>query len=580
MQPRQIYPLHRSFTIVALLFSLAATALAASPFGPNLMPNPGFEEAVGAGQPPPGWKLVVDKPEAARLTTSGKAAEGKRCLSLELAPPDARGKQTSLCSPGVACEPGWHLASFWFRYEFNGKEQPQRLVYVERLLDVDNGRRDDVIYHYFHDRPAVSGQWDHTFILFRVRPEQKGVRFLFASFGKEMRLMLDDFSLRRLNEEALPPSPLEPSTAFKTGIAADPVADPAASEGRAWRCEEGRHVAGAKITWSSQSTLSPGLYRLTFRLRQERPSTRDAVQLTASGDNGAGFDFLRATDFKSATGYEDFTIYWLYPFGGGHGFNWRFPGSGAYRFDNVTAEKVVDATMPEMWSLLANGVNPSAIQPPDLPPAGKPAVLLAGLTAHHTGIEAALKTCGLDFHRYDLQTLGGNLDLTPALPPLDGVHLLIIADIPTRALSPEEQLRVRQFVEDGGGLLVFGGFFGYGHGGMQDTFVEEILPIGILRTFDRIKLPETRSTVKESAFWFPATYGKCAWIHEVSLKPGATVALKAGDLPCVVKGSFGKGRVMAVLSTVLGEPTEPFWENNKWHTELASFIAWLADRNN
>lgn len=593
MKPFQIYnqsffPMHSLASFILLcLFSFAAQA--AQPFGPNLMQDPGFEEPTAhdkssqgkTDQLAPGWKLVKDKQDSARLTTALKdAAEGKSCLSLELAAYDTRGKQLSLYSPGVACDPGWYLASFWYRYEFEGKDQPQRLVYVERLNDVENGRRDDVIYHYFHERPAVSGQWDYTFILFRIRPEQKGVRFLFGSFGKETRFMLDNFRLYRLDENALPSQSPEPPVIFKTGIAADPILDPAASEGRAWRCEEGKHIAGAKITWSSQSNLSPGLYRLRFRLRQEKPSAGEALHLTASGDNGQGFDYVRPGDFSNSEKYQEFTLYWLYPFGGGHGFNWRFPGSGAYRFDQVVAEKVADVTMPEAWDLLAEGVKPSAIQPQGLPSAGRKAVLLAGLTEYQMGIESLLTANGMDAYRCDLETIPGSsrLGLTPALPDLDGTKVLIFCDVPARALSPLEQLRIREFVANGGGLIMFGGFYGYGHGGMKNSFIEEILPVAIRRAFDRIRLPEGNARVTENTFWFPDNYGDCAWLHDVELKTNAEVLLKAYGLPAVVKGTFGKGRVVAVLCTVLGEPQDPFWENKDWKAELSTLLEWASGK--
>ena len=567
---------------VALIFHFAISSNAAIPFGPNLMPNPGFEETVsppqsaqGKADPlPVGWKLIVDKPGSARLTTAEKAAaEGKLCLSLELTPPDGRGKQLSLYSPGVACEPGWYLASFWYRNEFAAKEQPSRLVYVERLLDVQSGRRDDVIYHYFHDRPAVNGQWDYTFIMFRIRPEQKGVRFLFSSFGKETLLMLDNFNLRRLDGTALSATPVEPPTLIKTGIAADPITDPAASEGRAWRCEEGKHVAGAKITWAAQSVLDPGLYRLRFRIRQEKPSSRDALQLTGSGDNGAGFDFLRPTDFSGTSDYEEVTVCWFYPFGGGHGCNWRFPGSGIYRFDNVIAEKVATINMPEAWSLLAEGINPAAIQPAGLTPADKPVVLISGLTARHMGIESALAASGLDEYRCHLNTIpGGKIGMTPALPSLEGVRLLIIADAPSRILSPDDQLCVRQFVKDGGKLIVFGGLLAFGHGGMKGSFIEEIMPVSIKRTFDRIKLPEGKGEFKKNKFFFPTGFGNCQWIHDVDVKDTAEVLANIDGKPAAVQWKYGKGQVVAVTATVLGEPEDPFWENQKWQDFLLEII--------
>jgi len=179
----------------------------------------------------------------------------------------------------------------------------------------------------------------------------------------------------------------------------------------------------------------------------------------------------------------------------------------------------------------------------------------------------------LDVYRCDTETISGEkLGLTPVLPKLDGVRILIMADVPVRVLSPSEQLRIRKFVENGGELIVFGGFLSFGHGGMKNSFIEEILPISIKRTFDRIKFPEGQAEVRENKFWFPKKYGNCAWIHDVALKPDAEVVMKAGDFPAVVKGKFGKGHVVAVLGTVLGEPSDPFWESKEWKEFMSQII--------
>jgi hypothetical protein len=570
---RHLQPNSRLLAAFALFVSLTTTAPAATPFGPNLMPNPGFEEATDPSLAPTGWTLVLDKPGAARLTTATHgAAAGKCSLSLEIGPPATRGQQLWLVSPTVTCPPGWYLASFWYRHEFTGQEQPHRRFDVERLRDTASGSRDDVVYQYYQERPAINAQWDHTFMLFRVRPGQEGVRFQFAYWNQnETRLQLDSFSLRKLDDATLSHAPLERTSILKGGLAADPIADPTASDGRAWRCEAGKHVAGNKVIWSAQGVLSPGLYRLRFRLRQEQPSQTGPVFLTAGGDNGAALDYVRAADFQGTTDYEDSDLFCFYPFGGGHCINWSFPGSGAYRFDHIRAEKVADLTMLESWGLLAAGIQPVAIQPTGIRPAGKPTVLLAGLTEYVMGLEPTLKTCGLDAERCDLQTIPGGITLgfTPALPALDGVRVLVMADVPARAFTPLEQLRVRQFVENGGKLIVFGGLYGYGHGGMKGSFLEEVLPVSVQRTFDRERVT---GEFTEAESWFPAKLGDCAWLHAVTVKPRAQVCWRVGRRPAVVAGAFGNGWVIAITATMLGDPAQPFWESPVWRRELGGML--------
>lgn len=345
---------------IALLFALAATTQAASPFGPNLLPNPGFEET-DPGTAPLDWKLSVDKQDAAKLgSVETDTAAGKRALSLDLAAPELRGKKILLQSPVIPCEPGWYLLSFSYRIDFTGVEKPIRLLTVERLLDSSAGTRDDTLSYYYQERPAVSGKWDHTFLVFQIRPGQAGTRLSFAHWSpNQSRFALDAISLRKIDAATLAGPAIEEPFILKGGLAGEPVEDPAASNGRGYRCEEGKHKAGNKIRWSAENTLSPGLYRLRFRLRQEQPSTTDnPIILTASGDNGAALEFVRNTDFKGTTDYETFDLMFFYPFGEGHCINWRYSGSGIYRFDQISAEKVADVPMKEAWDVLAEGVKP------------------------------------------------------------------------------------------------------------------------------------------------------------------------------------------------------------------------------
>ncbi|MFO7897918.1 MAG: glutamine amidotransferase [Planctomycetota bacterium] len=60
-----------------------------------------------------------------------------------------------------------------------------------------------------------------------------------------------------------------------------------------------------------------------------------------------------------------------------------------------------------------------------------------------------------------------------------GLSLLVLGDIPADRFSPAELGRVKQFVADGGSLLMLGGFHSLGPGGYADTPVAEILPVVI-----------------------------------------------------------------------------------------------------
>lgn len=95
-----------SFAVVGLLF--AGSAIWSGPVGPNLAPNPGFEEM--DGDQPAGWRLP--SPEYSLSTTAPRG--GERCLRFENA--DA-GKYV-LCAVPVAVEKGRRYElSAWVRTE-------------------------------------------------------------------------------------------------------------------------------------------------------------------------------------------------------------------------------------------------------------------------------------------------------------------------------------------------------------------------------------------------------------------------------------------------------------------------------
>lgn len=219
--------------------------------------------------------------------------------------------------------------------------------------------------------------------------------------------------------------------------------------------------------------------------------------------------------------------------------------------------------------LLSLAVPVQAAPPSPSPVAGKPTLLIAGLSERTMGIESALKSSGIDAVRCDLQTLpkSNRLGFAPAFPSLEGVRVLVVADVPARAFGPPEQMSIRKFVENGGRLIVLGGFYGFGHGGLKGSFLEDVLPVTTIRTFDRVRVTGELTQPGGSA-----KLGGCAWVHEVALKKGASILWQVDGKPAVVSWKLGNGQVTVVTATVLGEPANPFWESPAWQEELARLL--------
>jgi len=145
--------------------------------------------------------------------------------------------------------------------------------------------------------------------------------------------------------------------------------------------------------------------------------------------------------------------------------------------------------------------------------------------------------------------------------------------------------RIRDFVAQGGGLIMAGGPTGFsgkmeyrgwgGHGGFGGTPIADVLPVEMLRDGDvvnattKIGAIDTRHAVTAGLDWasIPAIHGH----NRVIPKPRVSVLARTeSNDPFLVVGSYGKGRTAAVTtSSARGWGSEfktwphynRFWEN-------------------
>jgi len=103
-------------------------------------------------------------------------------------------------------------------------------------------------------------------------------------------------------------------------------------------------------------------------------------------------------------------------------------------------------------------------------------------------------------------------------------------------------------------------------GPLQNAELKTRIAAAIARFRDLTQVP---ASLEEATWWFPKTLGNCAWINDTEIKPGAKVIWQAGSFPAIMTGIFGKGRVAAITTPMLGEPSEPFWVQPAWKDVLA-----------
>ena len=181
-----------------------------------------------------------------------------------------------------------------------------------------------------------------------------------------------------------------------------------------------------------------------------------------------------------------------------------------------------------------------------------------------------------------LSDLGAN---TPLLHPDTWVH-----SKPT----PNRLRLLRDYVGNGGGLLMFGGYYSFqginGGARYHKTPVEDVLPVTCLPVDDRVEVPEGYAPVVVGPQNHPILKGLGKdWpillgFNEVTVKDGAevlaTVSSDYRSLPLLVTGKYGKGRTVAWTSDVGPHWLPPgFIAWNGYKTLFEQMLGWATARD-
>lgn len=163
------------------------------------------------------------------------------------------------------------------------------------------------------------------------------------------------------------------------------------------------------------------------------------------------------------------------------------------------------------------------------------------------------------------------------LANLNRYDVAILAGLDPGALSAGELLAVAAFVERGGGLMLLGGSHSFGNAEGTYLLLDPVLPVRILRGLDVEAGVLPTPSVHPIARGLPAPLGYVRKVHPVEPKPGAHVAMRAGDLPLVVAGEFGYGRVVVVASYPECDEAEYGWffTGDAFDDFLRSTLAWM-----
>jgi uncharacterized membrane protein len=157
------------------------------------------------------------------------------------------------------------------------------------------------------------------------------------------------------------------------------------------------------------------------------------------------------------------------------------------------------------------------------------------------------------------------------LGKLQAFDVVILSDIGanTLLLPPETFLEgkrmpnrlelVKQFVKQGGGLVMAGGYLSfqgiYGAARYHRSPVEEVLPVSMLPTDDRVEKPEGLNprVVNETHFITEGLENEWPYVlgfNEVKAKEDSETLVILNDHPLLVVGNFGGGRSVAWTSDI------------------------------
>jgi hypothetical protein len=143
---------------------------------------------------------------------------------------------------------------------------------------------------------------------------------------------------------------------------------------------------------------------------------------------------------------------------------------------------------------------------------------------------------------------------------------VVLCNVDFRTTDYAVRKAIKDFVYDGGRLVLLGGNRTLGEGGLKGTYLDELSPFA-LRGMNEVVRCEPPLLLGPAAGHSFSDRPSIFWRHDLSLKPRARPLAYAGELPIASCWKAGKGMVCVFAGTTLGEggaKQQPFWESASW----------------
>lgn len=170
-----------------------------------------------------------------------------------------------------------------------------------------------------------------------------------------------------------------------------------------------------------------------------------------------------------------------------------------------------------------------------------------------------------------------------------GYNYIVFGGVKKDALGDIGIEMLCDYLSAGGGMIVLGGPSAYGPSRLAGSKLESLWPVKLRDTnFDLKDVAGKPLEVADPsvAFLMDLDFSakpRVRYVHDVEVKPGATVVLKAGGRPFLVIGEAGpkKARVACILGAPMGTVGEgtPFWAWKDWPYLLRQIVWWSTKRD-
>jgi len=350
------------------------------------------------------------------------------------------------------------------------------------------------------------------------------------------------------------------------------------------------------IVYHSPYTVEhpPGLYRAIFRLKGPVESRLQpmapvvSLDIISSDCGVRGSRSVSLSEFSKQDQYEDFTFDFVKRTSGWITFRVMTPGKDAeFWLDHVRVVQLRRFSDPELLVWYPGiggflGPNPTLERGPI-----RRILLVKGLFGEMFRVEEAGKQwqgCELSIAPYAVGQGGPQIRGYPLLwTDLRKFDAIVFANASLEALGAEQRFQLREFIRVGGGLVLLGGKAAYGSGGIQGSFLDEVLPVQVAS--DRFDLQpatgvltRTGTTIAVHPKWIANL--TCPFIHRVTPKRGAAVVIRQRNLPFLVTGCFGKGRIACITAAPYGTASAGkvvFCDSKAWSSLMRNVLLWVCE---